>query len=199
MRRNMTEDVIAVDDLIRKEANEILERRGLLNILKKYGTPHLTGSYTLCLMTWRDLDIYLENEEISEEDFFDLGGKLASALHPVKMSFRNERIAQTDGLPHGLYWGIYLGNEREGAWKIDIWAVDPNQCIEGIEYCNRLAQEITPEARLKILHIKSDCWQDPEYRRAYSSQDIYHAVLKENVDSIESFNEYLRREGKVKV
>jgi hypothetical protein len=30
------------------------------------------------------------------------------------MSFRNELIAKTKGLPTGLYWGIYFGNERAG-------------------------------------------------------------------------------------
>ena len=32
---------------------------GLLTVLARYGEPHLIGSYSLRLMTWRDLDIHV--------------------------------------------------------------------------------------------------------------------------------------------
>ena len=102
---------MAIDESIRKEADEIIYGKELHNILSEFGIPYYTGSYSLHLMTWRDLDIYLETENLSEENFFKLGSKIASQFQPVKMSFRNERIAKTPGLPPGLYWGVYLGNE----------------------------------------------------------------------------------------
>ena len=184
--------LISTDGAIRSEADRILGEQGLLALLKRYGTPFVTGSYVLRLMAWRDLDIYLETNEISEAHFFELGGHIASALCPTKMSFRNERIAQTESLPRGLYWGIYLGNEREGDWKIDIWAVDPRQCKKLLESNKNLAKQLTPTARAKILSIKSQCWRDPEYRRSYSSMDIYRAVLDEEVGDLNEFREYLR-------
>src|SRR5437868_8420542 len=98
---------------IKNEADEILYTRGIFNILSSYGRPHISGSYDLNLMTWRDLDIYLEVDSVSLNDFFILGGKIAEVMHPVKMSFRNELAGKTQGLPSGLYWGIYLGNERK--------------------------------------------------------------------------------------
>ena len=192
----MTEALIEIDESIRREADEILKGRGLLEILNEYGTPYLTGSYALQLMTWRDLDIYLEADNIREQVFFELGGRLASALRPTRMSFRNERIAETEGLPHGLYWGIYQGNEREGAWKIDIWAVTPSQRMKLTDYCDSLAKQITPKVRLSILRIKSHCWQDPEYRRSFSSQDIYRAVLEKGIADIEGFRQYLQMKDK---
>ena len=141
-------------------------------------------------MTWRDLDIYLETETLTESCFFTLGSRIASALNPVRMSFRNERIAQTPGLPRGLYWGIHMGNEREGAWKIDVWAVDSNECQQHLKYCNDLAERLTPSSRLEILNIKSQCWKDSDYRRSYTSTDISRAVLDEGVSDIEGFKEY---------
>jgi len=65
-------------------------------------------------MVWRDLDIYLVAEDIPVSEFFRLGWQIADLLNPTKMQFRNERVARTEGLPHGLYWGVYLGNEHEG-------------------------------------------------------------------------------------
>ena len=128
-----------------------------------------------------------------ETRFFHLGGQIASALCPVKMHFRNERIGQTEGLPRGLYWGVYLGDEHKGDWKIDVWALDGDQCQKAIDYEADLAGRLTPEIRLSILRIKSQCWQDPGYRRSFSSQDIYRAVLEEGVTSMNGFEAFLKR------
>ena len=182
-----------LNELIKKEADEILNEKGLLGILKQFGKPHVSGSYSLDLMCWRDLDIYLEAETINETNHFLLGGKIAAAFHPVKMSYRNELISQTKGLPHGLYWGVYLGNERDGAWKIDVWVVDPSACKELLNFCNVIKTKLTPETSRQILEIKSKCWQDSQYRRTYNSSDIYTAVLEKNVTNIEGFKEYLRK------
>lgn len=189
----MNENLLAIDASIRKEADEIIYGKGLHNILSGFGIPHYTGSYALYLMTWRDLDIYLESEDLPEEKFFGLGSRIATQFHPVKMSFRNERIAKTPGLPNGLYWGIYLGNERAGAWKIDVWGMDKGECQQRLEYCNDLLKRISDPDRLKILEIKSKCWQDTMYRRSYSSSDIYAAVLDKGVDNFEQFRKWLQK------
>jgi|SRR5438105_9547873 len=185
-------DLIFLNEQIRQEADDILDARGLRKILTDYGIVHLTGSYSLGLMTWRDLDIYLENDDLSETRFFDLGNRVNSLLNPVKMSFRNERIDKTKGLPAGLYWGIYLGDERKGAWKIDLWALDNEECKTRLNFCNDLAAEISADARIKILEIKSQCWTDPHYRKFYTSNDIYTAVLDNQAHDLESFKIYLQ-------
>jgi len=84
---------------ILKEAEEILYGLELFDILKKYGNPIVSGSYLLKLMTWRDLDIYLETDSIGTEDFFSLGKVISTKLNPSKMSFRNELIGKTPHLP----------------------------------------------------------------------------------------------------
>lgn len=177
---------------IKREADEILYKKGLIDILKSFGTPYLHGSYFLDLMTWRDLDIYLQADTMEKADFFALGGKICTLLNPVKMSFRNELLSKTPGLPIGLYWGIYLGNEKAGAWKIDIWAVDTAQCELLIDFGKAIKQKLTPSTVIRILDIKSQCWTDPEYRRTFSSLDIYTAVLQKNIRDIEGFKTYLR-------
>lgn len=181
-----------LNTLIKKEDDEILTQKGLLAILNSYGKPHISGSYSLDLMTWKDLDIYLEADNISQPDFFLLGGKIASAFNPIKMSYRNERVGKTKGLPDGLYWGAYLGNERAGAWKIDVWAVNTAECKRLLNYCEDIRRQLTPEASLHILNIKSQCWQDPGYRKSYTSMDIYKAVLEKDIITIEGFKNYLQ-------
>jgi hypothetical protein len=159
------DNLLVQNELIKKEADEILTKTGLLSILNLFGTAHISGSYALNLMTWRDLDIYLEAENISTSDFFRLGQKIEAVFNPIKMSFRNEILAKTKGLPNGLYWGVYLGNERLGAWKIDVWAVKPFECKRLLHYCNTIQEKLTPEKSFQILNIKSKCWQDPDYLR----------------------------------
>ena len=132
----MEHPLLQLNTTIKKEAEEILFRKGLFKRLGAFGVPHLSGSYALGLMTWRDLDIYLETEHISDVDFFKLGGEISNLLQPVKMSFRNELIAKTPGLPAGLYWGIYLGDERQGAWKVDMWAANSTEFKRLKQYCN---------------------------------------------------------------
>jgi hypothetical protein len=53
-------------------------------------------------------------------------------------------------------------------------------------------QRLTPAIRASILTIKAACWQHPEYRRAFSSADIYEAVLEHHVAGLAEFGRYLR-------
>ncbi len=187
----MVELLFEQNNRIKEEADNILHENRLLEILGAYGKPYVSGSYALNLMTWRDLDIYLETDLISDERFFQLGGELCAALSPLRMNFRNERIAKADGLPDGLYWGIYLGDERQGAWKIDVWAVCPKECERLIKYCEAIREQLDEITSGAILSIKSQCWQDPEYRRTYSSAHIYETVLRGGARDLQGFWDYL--------
>jgi hypothetical protein len=189
----MSRNVDKLDEALRAEADRLLLGKGLHSLLEKYGQVHLTGSYALKLMAWRDLDIYLVAEELPVSEFFRLGWQIANLLSPTKMSFRNERVARTEGLPQGLYWGIYLGNERAGAWKIDLWAINREQFIVLDEFCKEIERRLTASSRLKILQIKAQCWMKPGYRRTFSSRDIYDAVLAEEVEDLDAFERYLQR------
>jgi hypothetical protein len=188
----MNEELLQLNAALRHEADEILYGKGLFVLLNQFGTPHITGSYALNLMTWRDLDIYVEANDLPEEDFFLMGGKICTALAPVKMSFRNERITRTPHLPAGLYWGTYLGNERTGAWKIDMWVVNGSEYNRLNDYTMTIKEKLTPTAISHILDIKSQCWKDPEYRRMYYSTDIYNAVLDNKITGMSQFQEYLK-------
>jgi len=183
------------DEELRSEADRLLSS-GLREILADYGEVHIIGSYALRLMVWRDLDIHIVRTRIDKSSFFDLGARIASLLKPPRMHYRDETIAATPGLPNGLYWGVYLGDERAGAWKIDIWVSEP-EVFETIRvYGERLGTRMSESARSIILQIKSACWRHPEYRRGFSSSDIYAAVLDYDVVDIESFWTFLRKRNR---
>jgi hypothetical protein len=60
----MSASLLQLNEEIKNEADVILHEKGLLALLRSFGRPHVSGSYALDLMTWRDLDIYLVVEEL---------------------------------------------------------------------------------------------------------------------------------------
>jgi hypothetical protein len=188
----MTPAVTDSDEALRREADSLLDA-GLRDIIATYGEMHIIGSYALRLMTWRDLDIHVVRDPPDLAGFFELGGAIAALLEPHRMHFRDERRVATVGLPRGLYWGVYLGDERAGAWKIDVWSTGRAGFEDVRLHGERLAARLSEASRQTILKIKFACWQHPEYRRAFSSADIYSAVLDHNVADVEGFWRFIGR------
>jgi hypothetical protein len=179
------------DEQLRSEADQLLAS-GLHSLLNDYGEVHVIGSYALHLMVWRDLDIHIVQSALDKKKFFELGGRIADLLNPHRMHFRDETIVATEGLPRGLYWGVYLGNERQGAWKIDIWVTDATGFEATRDFGERIRERLSDSTRSLILRIKSEVWRHPQYRREFSSSDVYSAVLEHHVIDIDGFWEFLR-------
>lgn len=179
--------VDAKDVALRAEADALLQQHGIIDVLKRYGTPHVSGSYELQLMTWRDLDLYLCMPTVGVAAFLDLGAELGRALGPRKLSFTDHlNFPATEGVA-GLYWGIRTDELARGGWKIDLWGVAPAVYEERLAYCRSLATRINPNARRAILSIKTEVCQLPAYRRSITSQHIYQAVLDDGVETVEEF------------
>ncbi|QHW32797.1 hypothetical protein GZH47_19615 [Paenibacillus rhizovicinus] len=164
-------------NVIRLEADRILNESGLMEALNRFGKTLVHGSYALDLMTWRDLDMYVETVDWSESRFFDLGKAIAACVQPSKMSYRNERQGETDHLPRGLYWGAYAGLFGQ-TWKFDVWALDAQQYRQKQEAFALLAAKINDGNRPFILSLKSELHRHPEYRRTFFSVDVYEAVFE---------------------
>ena len=179
-----------VDAGLRAEADALLDK-GLREVLATYGEAHVVGSYSMKLMAWRDLDVHLVMQPLDRKTFFELGGRLAALLTPERVHYRDETEGRSAGLPNGLYWGVYLGDERQGAWKLDIWATDARGLDRVVSYCRGIERRLSVSTRETILMIKSQCWQHAEYRRSFASGDIYEAVLDHGVRSVESFWTFL--------
>jgi hypothetical protein len=180
-----------IDASLRVEADQMLDS-GLRDILAGYGDVRVVGSYRLRLMAWRDLDVELVREKQDRQAFFELGYNIAACLSPLRMQYRDETLGRTPGLPQGLYWGVYLGDERQGAWKIDVWSVDRRHADATQASASGLLGRLSHASRQAIIDIKSQVWTDPRYRRAFSSVDIYEAVLDHGVCDVEAFLKYLQ-------
>ena len=182
--------LLTLDRELRAEADELLERRGLRNLLEEYSPIAVIGSYALNLMVWRDLDVIMDAPSITVEEFFDLGSRITTLLSAWKMFFTENREHASAEPPNGLYWGIRLGDTKSGAWKIDLWAFDSDEFRHKQSECGDLMRRVTPQNRLTILDLKSSVWRDPRYRKLVTSQDIYTAVLKHGIGNVEEFWRY---------
>ena len=176
---------------LRAEADAMLDA-GLRAVLADYGEVHVLGSYALGLMTWRDLDIHIVCPTLDIARHFELGGRLATLWGAAKMHFRDDRTGVDPSVPAGLYWGVYLGDERRGAWKLDVWVIEPMRFESMRAEVGRLQSSLSPATRRAILAIKGAVWYRPEYRRSFSSQDIYTAVLEHGVRDLAGFWAFLQ-------
>jgi hypothetical protein len=180
-------DLEQQDRSLRLEADGLLARHGILTILRDFGQPHLSGSYSLRLMTWRDLDIYLEMQSLDTRLFLELGKRLGHALKPRKLSFTDHVNFPTTEAVSGLYWGIQTDSLSGGGWKLDIWGVSPPVCAERLAHVDLLKEAMSPQMRLAILRIKNEICQLPSYRDTITSQHVYDAVLRGGANSVEDF------------
>jgi hypothetical protein len=180
--------------MIKREADTLLRKYKLVDYLSNYGEVFIQGSYYLDLMTWRDLDIDLAVDKFDLNRHFAIGTHLATILNAYKMSFRNELILKTDHLPTGYYWGLYFNYLND--WKIDLWTVSHDDLLKSRRFLDDLKSQITPSYAESIRVIKLEAARRKNYRKEFSSTDIYKSVLEKNVRNVGEFKEYLSRIGK---
>lgn len=179
---------------LRAEADALVAG-GLGDVLSAYAPYELVGSYSTDLMAWRDLDIELYPSSFDVPAFYQLGCELGLLLRPARMSFRDELQMCTPRNPKGLYWGIFLGDDRRDSWKLDVWAVDSAHATQRRERDAAFVSRLTSSTRDAILRIKREVFSHPAYRKQIYSEDIYHAVLDEGIRNANGFWEHLRGKG----
>jgi hypothetical protein len=172
---------------IKREADRLIQECRLPALLAEYADWFIDGSYSYDLMCWRDLDIYVLDPDYDLKHCFVLGYELTARLAAKKSRFTNN----LGGEPHGLYWGIKLGDERQGAWKLDVWILDQTGYERHADYSTRLRERVSEEQRSIILAIKEAYWQQPSFRVTVTSDMIYRAVLDRGVKTVEDFERSL--------
>lgn len=187
-------DLLKHQDLLQEEARLVLNKLQIINILSEFGKPKIVGSFYTGLMTWRDIDIELE-QEINDELYWKTVNKLFYDQSGLKyltlINFKNSKNPNT---PKGLYIGIkFWLNDKE--WKVDVWFMPPRS--KDSENMNEwVKNRLTDENKKIILRIKSQIHDNNKYRKEIFSTDVYRAVIENSVNDLESFKEYLKKQGK---
>lgn len=172
---------------LKREAEKMIQECGLPQLLAAYPEWFVGGSYSYDLMCWRDLDIYVLDTQHDLKRCFEVAYELSFRLNAKKSRFTNN----VGGEPNGFYWGIKLGNERQGAWKLDVWFLDSISYEQHAAYSAQMNEKLTAETRAIILAIKEAYWRRPEYRDTVTGDQIYRAVLENGVRDLSDFERSL--------
>ena len=175
-----------------EQAKYILYDCGLLEELSRYGTAHIIGSYRMGMMAWNDLDIDIENENMSLDKLYRLSQFIIEKFHPVWYEAKEEVNSENKTV---WFQGFeaFIRNER---WNVDVWFFDKDTIRMAEEYCDGIARQVKkqPEAREQIIRLKRELITRKLYSFGqYTSIDVYDAVLNQRIADIEDFLANYRR------
>ena len=170
------------------EAEKLLEKTKILNIIKKFGDIKLTGSFSYDLMTWRDIDICLIINELSKDNVFSIASEIGKIDSVGSIYYRNEYVMRTEGNPLAIFLCIELFLKDNIKWKIDILISSEQVVNSVIDKSKFITDKLNDSYRKSILEIKYELTNLSEYRQTIKSTDIYDAVLNHNVKDIEEWN-----------
>lgn len=172
---------------IYEKADELLHKSDFMSLLNKYGDAFVVGSYRTKIMTWNDLDFYIDNSKFSPSQYYDLAGEILKRMIPTRFDgFLNvEQGAAFLGFETAIY------GER---WNIDIWWKHREEIESALLSEDKLVQQLKerPECKKAILEIKEELSRLRLYgfdkkKKHYHSKEIYDSVLFGNVLSAEQF------------
>lgn len=171
---------------IKENADRILYDLGLFHELKKYGTPHVIGSYSMNVMAWNDLDIDVTNDNMSVEKLYQLTSTILKKYTPIWYEAKQE--ITDDGKTvwfHGFETMI-LGE----LWNVDIWFFDEETIQKAEEFCNNVKMKLNCDSCKNdaVVQMKKDLITQGLYSfDKYTSMDVYKAVLEDEIMSAEEF------------
>jgi len=176
---------------LKREANYVLERVKVNQILASYGRVTATGSYFLDTMVYPDIDLYLS--KVSIPTLFEIGGKLASHDLTTEIVFEKSRLT---ALPGGLYLKARFDYGEWGRpWKLDIWSLEDSLIEERVAETTRLQMKMTAALRERIIQYKLSVMTEAHRTPRFSGYFIYKAFLDEGLRDFEAVTRYLVENG----
>lgn len=168
----------------RAEAEWLLHHCGLWDALSQCGRVHPVGSYRMDMMVWNDLDLDVENENMTREKLYRLTSFILEAFRPIW--YEAKEVVGEDGKTvwfHGFETMI-----TGELWNVDIWFFDREKIAEAARYCDGVVCGTSPEQKQHILAIKQALIRRGLYAfDQYRSMDVYKAVMDMGVTSVEEF------------
>ena len=186
--------LFALDESLRAEGREVLERSGIGAIIREAGYVPV-GSQVMRTMTWRDLDFERYLPEPDWEENWQVGTRLAATGWCVRLNCVD--VYREQAGHKGLYWGLRVADparteaapkNRPTVWKMDLWTARE----EEFELAARARRDalLTDETRRTILEIKEAVCRAPEYRSTLLSVHIYEAVLERGITGLAEFRRW---------
>lgn len=168
----------------KQQAERILYEFGLLKKLEEYGTAHIIGSYRIDMMAWNDLDIDIENENVSVDSLYDLSRYIMETFRPVW--YEAKETLNEEGKK--VWFHGFETTVTGELWNVDLWFLD-KETIGNVEtYCDNIEKNTSPEQKESIIAIKKELISRNLYSfEKYKSVDVYQAVLEHHVKDAKEF------------
>lgn len=178
-------------NLIKLEADLILQKVRLMEILGPYGKITFTGSYFLDVMVYPDIDIYISKLTVAQ--LFQVGAQLAESELVVQVVFEKSNDPQ---MPGGLYLKPRIAYGDWGRpWKIDIWSLDEALIEQKMESMRRFKARMTDQVRGQIINYKLSIMSSTRRTPMYSGYFIYKAFIDEGLTDYKEVTNYLIKNG----
>lgn len=172
---------------IYEKANCLIHDYGLLELLGKYGEVSIVGNYGMNIMTWNDLDFYIDKSSLNTANYYGLASEILEKFVP----------GHFDGAFHMEKESAFLGFETSisgDRWNVDIWWKSQAEIGDSIAYANDIARLMHENPTLKnaVITIKQDLISRRLYgfdkgKKHYHSKEIYDAVFHEGILTTEQF------------
>lgn len=175
--------MIQTNKEIKRVCDEILYEYGLFDELKKIGVPHVIGSYRMDMMVNNDLDIDVENDEMSLEKLYELTAFVLKTFRPIWYEAKQEVNAEGDTVWfHGFEFQI-----EDELFNVDVWFFNRDTIAKAADYCDKIASQSTAEQKAVIISLKRELINRSLYRfDKYTSMHVYEAVLEKHITDIDA-------------
>lgn len=176
---------------LRQEADFILQETGILEILSRRGKVTFTGSYSLDMMVYPDIDLYIP--KVSQEELFRMGAEMAASSMVSQVVFEKGSLPS---LPGGLYLKARVNYGNWGRpWKVDIWSIEPELIETRRSEIEHFQGKMTPELRKQIILYKDSLITSEHRTPMFSGYFIYKAFLDEGLRDPIQVTQYLVKQG----
>lgn len=176
---------------LRQEADLILQKVRLMEILGPSRKITFTGSYFLDVMVYPDIDIYIPALTVAQ--LFQVGAQLAESELVAQVIFEKSNNPQ---LPGGLYLKPRIAYGDWGRpWKIDIWSLDEALIEQKMEPMQGFKARMTDQVRGQIINYKLSIMTSTSRTPMYSGYFIYKAFIDEGLTAYEEVTQYLIKNG----
>jgi hypothetical protein len=179
-------------EILRLEADTLMDKVHLSSILEPHGKPIITGSYYLNVMVYPDLDLYLPMLTLPQ--LFSVGAQIAQCELVTQVVYE----PSVDGvdLPGGLYLKARFQYGDWGRlWKFDMWSLPEDVIRRKMAEMEHFREKLTPEVREKIIQYKLSVLTPQNRTPMYSGYYIYKAFIDEHLEDFDHVTDYLVANG----
>src|SRR3989339_1426347 len=175
---------------VKREADLLLKKTKLLNLLSEYGEVIIRGSYELDLMVDGDIDIYILEKKFNKDSAIELLNELI-----IKNDFRGYMFydfvkRRKKGFPKGYYIGLKTKTASR-KWKIDIWLMKSMDNVSD-RFMKKISQKLDTQKRHIILKLKKIV---KDQKTGLPSFVVYDAVIEGGVSNMKQLLSYANQAG----